>query len=104
LVGLARDNRFPTTAELRGEWAHPTLHLPLRLGNGCACIEGVPANWLYRLYGPVDEQYFVDLWVFFGDVDEPSAEERARAQAMLDRLELPDWGPWELDGRGEVAT
>jgi hypothetical protein len=103
-VGLARDNRFPPTAERRGN--RPPLHVPLRLSNahGCACFEGVPDNWVYRLYGPVGEQYDLDLWVFFGRVDEPSAEERNRAQAVLDRLELPDWGPWELDGRGAVAA
>jgi hypothetical protein len=106
-VGLARDNRFPPTAELRGEWGHDgsPIQVPLRLSaaHGCACYEGVPDNWLYRLYGSVGEQYYVDLWVFFGGTDEPSAEEYARAQAMLDRLELPDWAPWELDGRGDVV-
>jgi hypothetical protein len=105
-VGLARDDRFPPTAELRGEWRKPPVHLPLRLSDltGCACFEGVPRNWLYRLYGPVGDQYYLDLWVFFGSADAPSVEELARAQAMLDRLELPNWGPWELDGRGDVRN
>ena len=103
-IGVARDNRFPPTPERRGN--RSPVQLPLRLSDayGCVCFEGVPDNWLYRLYGPVDEQYYIDLWVFFGRDDEPSAEERTRAQAMLDRLELPDWGPWELDGRGEVVS
>jgi hypothetical protein len=58
---------------------------------------------LYRLFGRFGAQYDVDLWIFFGE-GEPSADQRRRVQAMLDRLELPRWGSWELDGREEVVA
>jgi hypothetical protein len=103
-VGLARDSRFPPTAELRHG---RRVELPLTLAQ-TACNPGWEGQIrddmsLCRLYGNVSGQYDVDLWVFFG-VDEPSAEQRARTQVMLERLQLPDWGPWELDGRGEVVS
>ena len=40
-------------------------------------------------------QYDVDVRVYFGQA-EPTAEMLDRAEDELDRLELPDWGPWEL--------
>jgi hypothetical protein len=49
----------------------------------------------YRLWTRVEGQYEVDLRVYFGRAD-PTGDMRERAQAALDRLELPDWGPWEL--------
>lgn len=104
-VGVSRDSRFSPTAELRRD-PRP-VDLPLRLNQtaGGPGFEGQPRPdiALYRLYGRVDQQYDVDLWVFFGR-GEPSAEQRARAQTMLDRLEFPRWGTWELDGRGSVVS
>lgn len=100
-VGLARDNRFPPTAELRRR--RPAVSVPLQVGQaqGGPGWEGqVGEISLYRLWGWVGEQYSVDLWIFFGRA-EPSAEQRARAQALLDGLQLPSWGSWELDGLGE---
>lgn len=47
----------------------------------------------YRIWTQVRGQYEVDLRVYFGRPD-PTAEMLASAQAMLDLLELPDWGPW----------
>jgi hypothetical protein len=102
-VGLTRDNRFPPTSELRKKG--PQLSVPLQVGHtqGGFGWEGqVREISLYRLWGWVGEQYNVDLWIFYGG-REPTAEQRARAQDMLDRLDLPDWGSWELDGRGVVA-
>jgi hypothetical protein len=103
-VGLARDNRYPPTSEFRPH--QPRVTVPLRLAE----MQGGP-GWegqirdisLYRLHGLVPERYHLDAWVFFGD-REPTAEHKARAQALLDRLDLPDWGPWELDGRAEVVA
>ena len=104
-VGLARDNRYPPTSELRRRL--PKVDLPLDLGQmrGGVGWEGqVRDISLYRLHGLADERFHADVWVFFGG-GEPGAEQRARAQGMLDRLEIPDWGSWELDGRGDaVAT
>jgi hypothetical protein len=103
-VGLSRDNRYPPTAELTDP---NRVDLPLTLTQTAGGVgwEGqIREISLYRLYGRVGQQYDVDLWVFFGD-GAMTPEQRARAQAMLDRLELPDWGSWELDGRDErVAT
>ncbi len=103
-VGVARDNRYPPTSEVRRGLPH--IQLPLRLAD----MKGGP-GWegqvrdisLYRLHGLVPERYHVDAWVFFGRA-EPSPEQRAGAQAMLDALVMPDWGPWELDGRGDVSV
>jgi hypothetical protein len=102
-VGLARENRFPPTDELRK--TRPLLSVPLQAGHaqGGPGWEGLVGEIsLYRLGGWVGEQYNADLWIFYGR-REPTAEQRARAQGMLDRLDLPDWGSWELDGRGTVA-
>jgi hypothetical protein len=49
----------------------------------------------YQLWTQVEGQYEVDLRVYFGSPD-PTEDMLARAQGELDRLELPDWGPWEL--------
>ena len=103
-VGLARDNRFPPTGELRAR--RPRVSVPLQLGQtqGGSGWEGqVGEIALYRLWGWVGEQYNVDLWIFYGR-REPTAEQRALAQGALDRLDLPAWGSWELDGRGIVES
>ncbi len=44
----------------------------------------------------MEGQYDVDLRVYFGRRD-PTDEMLVRAQEELDRLGLPDWGPWELE-------
>ena len=102
-VGLSRDNRFPPTAELRDP---ERIDLPLRFAQtrGGVGWEGqIRQISLYRLFGRFGEQYDLDLWIFFG-AGEPAPDQRARAQTMLDRLELPRWGTWELDGRGDVGA
>jgi hypothetical protein len=50
----------------------------------------------FILWGTVRGEYNIDLRVYFGRPD-PTDAMRAEAQAMLDGLELPEWGPWELD-------
>ena len=54
----------------------------------------LPAPWAMAVR--VEGQYDVDLRVYFGQPD-PGGEMLAEAQAELDRLELPDWGTWELE-------
>jgi hypothetical protein len=103
-IGLSRDNRWPPTAEWRPN--HPRVSVPLELGQAAGGVgwEGqIREISLYRLFGRVGQQYDLDLWVFFGD-GEPTREQRERAQATLDRLELPTWGSWELDGLGELVA
>jgi hypothetical protein len=50
----------------------------------------------YELLTRVPGQYKVEVRVYFGRGD-PTPEMRAAAQAELERLRLPDWGPWELE-------
>jgi hypothetical protein len=103
-VGIARDNRFPPTSELRRR--QPRVSVPLQLGEtkGGFGWEGqVREISLYRLWGWIGEQYNVDLWIFYGRW-EPTTGQRATAQVMLDGLVLPDWGSWELDGLSAVTT
>ena len=101
-VGLARDNRFPPTGELRSRRSAVSVPLQLGQAQGGPGWEGqVRDISLYRLWGWVGEQYSVDLWIFYGRA-EPTADQRARVQAALDRLDLPDWGSWELDGQRAV--
>jgi hypothetical protein len=103
-VGLARENRFPPTGELRAR--RPPVAVPLQLGQaqGGFGWEGqVRDISLYRLWGWVRQQYGIDVWIFFGR-REPTAEQRLRAQGVLDRLDLPAWGSWELDGQRAVES
>lgn len=103
-VGLARDNRYPPTSEVRRGVPRVELPLDLRRMQGGIGWEGqVRDISLYRLHGLADDRFHVDAWVFFGG-GEPTGEQRALAQAMLDRLEIPDWGRWELDGRGDSVS
>ena len=101
-VGLARDNRFPPTGELRAR--RPAVSAPLQAGQaqgGWGWEGQVRKISLYRLWGWIGDRYSVDLWIFYGR-REPTDEQREWVQGALDRLGLPDWGSWELDGRGVV--
>jgi hypothetical protein len=49
----------------------------------------------YELVRRVPGQYELNVRIYFGRGD-PSAEMRDAAEAALERLRLPDWGPWEL--------
>jgi hypothetical protein len=56
-----------------------------------ASFEGVPDDRAtYRILAHVPDRFDVTLWVFFG-APRPSSAQLARAQAELDRLQLPDW-------------
>ena len=50
----------------------------------------------YELVTRVPGRYEVNVRIYFGRAD-PTQEMLAAAQAALDRLRLPDWGPWELE-------
>jgi hypothetical protein len=50
----------------------------------------------YELRTRVEDQYEVDVRVYFGRAT-PTAAMRAGAEDELERLRLPDWGPWELE-------
>jgi hypothetical protein len=90
-LGLSRTNRFPPEFEAR----EPPFRLDTfeRHEAWEGQVRDIPEH---RLWATVHEDTMLDLRVFFGRRD-PSEEMRAEAQAMLDGLELPDWGPWELE-------
>jgi hypothetical protein len=58
-------------------------------------FEGVPQHPLFRRSGRAGDDMQLELNVFFGR--DPTQAMRAEAEAMLAGLELPDWGPWELE-------
>ena len=102
-AGLTRDNRFPPTREVRTT-RKVSVPLHVEQTRGGPGWEGqVREISLYRLVGRVDEQYDVDLWMFYGRA-EPTADQREQAQAALNRLVLPEWGPWDVDGQAAVES
>lgn len=94
-LGLSRTNRFPPRPE--GDETFPARKPPFSLEDferregWEGQVRDLPE---YLLLGTVRGQYNVDLRVYFGRRD-PTEAMLAAAQAMLDSLELPDWGPWE---------
>ena len=90
-LGLSRTNRFPPPKEIR----RPPFRLSEfeRVDFWEGQVHDVPE---YRLWGTVGEDIHLDLRVYFGRPD-PTAAVRDEAQAMLEGLELPEWGPWELE-------
>lgn len=93
---LSRNHLWPPTEpDPRGTYAPRKRY---RIGDAeTGPFEGVPeTKALYRLKARVPEQYDVDLWIFFGRA-RPTKEQLERAQAMLDRLELPRWPAWERE-------
>jgi len=96
-LGLSRSNRFPP--DRRDDESFPARQPPFSLadlerrGAWEGQVRDVPE---YVLWATVGRQYQVDLRVYFGRPD-PTTAMLAEAQAMLDGLELPDWGPWETD-------
>jgi hypothetical protein len=94
-LGISRSNRFPPDRE--GDEGFRARQPPFSLAD----FERRP-GWEgqvrdlpeYVLWGRVGRQYQVDLRGYFGRPD-PTEAMLAEAQAMLDGLELPDWGPWE---------
>jgi hypothetical protein len=72
----------------------PLEEPPFRLAeftNGS--FEGVPQQNATRMLHAGARNYGVTLWVFFGR-EHPTDEQLERAQAELDRLNLPDWPAW----------
>lgn len=94
-VGLSRSNRFPPRPQ--GDATFPAREPPFSLddfeprGAWEGQVRDLPE---YLLLATVGGRYNLDLRVYFGRPD-PSEAMRSEAQAMLDRLELPDWGAWE---------
>jgi hypothetical protein len=90
-LGLYRDSRRPPPA-----FNHET-QLPLRINPS-----KIFTNWegnpdygragLYRQIASRRGQYDLDLWVFFGSAH-PSEPVVARAQTMLNAVQLPRWPP-----------
>ena len=56
-------------------------------------FEGIPADVGTRHFDTLVGHYNADMWVLFGQAD-PTKEQLDRAQAELDRLELPKWPGW----------
>ncbi len=90
-LGLTRTSRFPPEFARR----EPPFELGTfeRYESWEGQVRDIPE---YRLWATVDEATTVDLRVLFGRRD-PTPAMRAEAQAMLDEVEIPDWGPWELE-------
>ena len=94
-VGLSRSNRFPPRPQ--GDATFPAREPPFSLddfeprGAWEGQVRDLPE---YLLLATVGGRYNLDLRVYFGRPD-PSEAMRSEAQAMLDRLELPDWGAGE---------
>lgn len=87
-VQLARTNRFGPPEE--------AVERPFRLDAFARLgFEGVPELPLYRVFGRAGRDKQLELNVFFGG--DPTPAMRTEAEAMLDGLELPDWGQWELE-------
>jgi hypothetical protein len=96
-LGLSRSNRFPPDRE--SDESFPARRPPFSLGEfePRAGWEGQVRDLPeYILWGTVGRQYQVDLRVYFGWPN-PTRAMLAETQAMLDGLELPDWGPWETE-------
>lgn len=96
-LGLSRSNRFPPDRESDGSF--PVRQPPFSLDDfdRQAGWEGQVRDLpQYVLWGTVQYQYQVDLRVYFGRPD-PTKAMLAEVQAMLDGLELPEWGPWETE-------
>jgi hypothetical protein len=53
----------------------------------------------YLARGLHDTNHYVEVRLYFGGPD-PAPALLAEAQAMLDGLELPDWGPWKSTTEG----
>ena len=92
LVWLDRSSRFPPTGSAAARVPAFRLADMDRRDAWEGQVGRVPEHVLWkRLPG----RYHVDLRVYFGRPD-PSPAMLGEAQAMLDGLELPDWGSWEL--------
>jgi hypothetical protein len=95
-VGLSRSNRNPPRPE--GTPGFPAREPPFSLDDfdHRAGWEGQFGDLPeYVFWATVRGQYHLDLRVYFGRPD-PSERMLAEAQEMLEGLELPVWGSWEV--------
>ena len=96
-VGLTNSNRFPPSSA--GSSEHPARTPPFRLADFDrrdsweGQVASIPE---YVLGGTLRGEYHADVHVYFGRPDPTSAMLDA-AQARLDALRLPRWGPWETE-------
>ncbi len=77
-----------------GSEGGPPVEPPFRLGDFReASFEGLGAENDPRSFRGRYGDYDVEIWALFGR-EHPTPEQLARAQAELDRLQLPDWPSW----------
>jgi hypothetical protein len=97
-LGLTRSNRLPPLPQ--GDPCCPARTPPFRLAefDRRGSWEGQirPEVPEYVLWGTLADRQRIDLRIYFGRRD-PTEAMLAEAQAMLNGIELPDWGPWETD-------
>ena len=91
-VSLIADNRHVPVADRRDrELAQP----PFRVAHAsCGAYQSFPESQrACVLRALVLRQYRIEIWVMYGR-RAPTSEQRARAQAQLNRLVLPSWPLW----------
>ncbi len=91
-VTLVADNRHVPVSAPR---ERGLARRPYRLAHAtCAPYSGFPESQrACVLRALVPRQYRVEIWVMYGRRN-PTRTQRTRAQAQLDRLELPTWPRW----------
>ena len=90
----SRRDRADGQARPARERRRPALEPPFRLGDFReASFEGLGAENDPRSFRGRYGDYDVEIWALFGR-EHPTPEQLARAQAELDRLQLPDWPSW----------
>lgn len=88
IVVLARLDQY-------GRTNAPAGRPPFRLSDFVeGSFEGLGPENSPRQLGVHVDDYDLQLWAFFGRAH-PTAEQLARAQEELDRLQLPDWPAWQ---------
>lgn len=97
-LGLIRSNRFPPFPN--GDSCCPARTPPFRLEefDRRESWEGQirPDVPEHVLWGTLGDRQRIDLRVYLGR-QHPTEAMLAEAQAMLDGVQLPDWGPWETE-------
>jgi hypothetical protein len=92
VLDLTADDRFPPTSP-HGQAVHRRIVLGRALQR-CNGFEGVPSSTgVCSIRAQARGQYNLDGWVVYGR-PHPTAAQKARAQAELDRLVLPRWPRW----------
>jgi hypothetical protein len=92
VLDLLADDRFPPIRP-HGEAIHGRLVLA-RAQQQCGSFEGMPRTVATcSMRAQVRGRYDVDGWIVYGR-PHPTAAQKARAQAELDRLLFPRWPRW----------